>query len=317
MAKKKTNADAGQALVIVESPAKARTIGKFLGKGYRVEASIGHVRDLPQGAKQVPAQFKGQPWANLGVNVDNGFEPIYIVPALAGPRDVDQGLVRAQETRRIIDRLYGYEVSPLLWRKVRPKLSAGRVQSVAVRLIVARERERMAFVSAMWWDLLASFAKQSGESLEATLISVDGRKIPVGKDFDSSTGKLANLDAILLDEATARSLADRIRNGEFRVAAVEDKPYTSRPYAPFTTSTPAGRCRWPRVCTRTATSPTCGLTRQTWPPWRSKTPGRWWSGTTAASTCPSSRAFTSRRSRTHRRPTRRSDPQGIRSSCRT
>jgi DNA topoisomerase I len=299
MAKKKTTADSGQALVIVESPAKARTIGKFLGKGYRVEASIGHVRDLPQGAKQVPAQYKGESWANLGVNVDDGFTPIYIVPpgktkqikllkdqlkdatalylatdedregeaiswhllellkpkvpvhrlvfheitesaikeALAGPRDVDQGLVRAQETRRIVDRLFGYEVSPLLWRKVRPKLSAGRVQSVAIRLIVERERERMAFVSAAWWDLLAKFAKQSGEALEATLVSVDGRKIPQGKDFDSSTGKLANKDAILLDGAAAQSLADRIRTGEFRVAAVEDRPYTTKPYAPFTTST--------------------------------------------------------------------------------
>jgi DNA topoisomerase-1 len=300
MAKKpSTAAAAGHALVIVESPAKARTIGKFLGKNYRVEASIGHVRDLPQGAKQVPAQYKGESWANLGVNVDDNFTPIYIVPpgktkqikllkdelknstalylatdedregeaiswhlmeiltpkvpvhrlvfheithdaihaALAAPRDVDQGMVRAQETRRILDRLFGYEVSPLLWRKVRPKLSAGRVQSVAVRLIVERERERMAFVSAAWWDLLAQFAKTSGESLEATLVSVDGRKIPQGKDFDSTTGKLANKDAILLDEAAARGLSERIRTGEFRVANVEDKPYSTKPYAPFTTST--------------------------------------------------------------------------------
>jgi DNA topoisomerase-1 len=299
MAMKKSEAAGGQALVIVESPAKARTIGKYLGKGFRVEASIGHVRDLPQGAKQVPAQYKGQSWANLGVNVDENFTPIYIVPpgktkqikllkdelknsnalylatdedregeaiswhllellkpkvpvhrlvfheitkdaiqaALAEPRDVDQGMVRAQETRRILDRLYGYEVSPLLWRKVRPKLSAGRVQSVAIRLIVERERERMAFVSAMWWDLLAQFAKTSGEQLEATLVSVDGRKIPQGKDFDSTTGKLANQDAILLDESAARGLAQRISSGQFRVAAVEDKPYTTRPYAPFTTST--------------------------------------------------------------------------------
>jgi DNA topoisomerase I len=299
MPKKASTASSGQALVIVESPAKARTIGKLLGKGYRVEASIGHVRDLPQGAKQVPAQYKGEPWANLGVNVDDNFTPIYIVPpgktkqikllkdelknatalylatdedregeaiswhllellkpkvpvhrlvfheitqsaiqeALAGPRQVDQGLVKAQETRRILDRLFGYEVSPLLWRKVRPKLSAGRVQSVAIRLIVERERERMAFVSAAWWDLLATFAKQSGESLEATLVAVDGRKIPQGKDFDSSTGKLANKDAILLDESAARGLAERIRTGDFRVTAVEDKPYTTRPYAPFTTST--------------------------------------------------------------------------------
>jgi DNA topoisomerase-1 len=299
MAKKSSTADSGQALVIVESPAKARTIGKYLGKGFRVEASIGHVRDLPQGAKQVPAEFKGESWANLGVNVDDNFTPIYIVPpgktkqikllkdelkgcnalylatdedregeaiswhlmeilkpkvpvhrlvfheitkdaiqaALASPREVDQGMVRAQETRRILDRLYGYEVSPLLWRKVRPKLSAGRVQSVAVRLIVERERERMAFVSATWWDLLAQFAKQSGESLEATLVSIDGKKIPAGKDFDSTNGKLANKDAILLDGPAAQQLADRIRTGEFRVANVEDKPYSSKPYAPFTTST--------------------------------------------------------------------------------
>src|SRR5918993_4160481 len=222
MAKKKTNSasNGGQALVIVESPAKARTIGKYLGKNFRVEASIGHVRDLPQGAKQVPAQFKGEPWANLGVNVNDNFTPIYIVPpgktkqikllkdqlkgatalylatdedregeaiswhllellkpkvpvhrlvfheitkeaileALEHPRDIDNNLVRAQETRRILDRLYGYEVSQLLWRKVGPKLSAGRVQSVAVRLIVERERERIAFRSATWWDLIGSFA---------------------------------------------------------------------------------------------------------------------------------------------------------------
>src|SRR5688572_20593644 len=301
MAKKtpESAAKGGQALVIVESPAKARTIGKYLGKGFRVEASIGHVRDLPQGAKQVPAQYKGEPWANLGVNVNDNFTPIYIVPpgktkqikllkdqlkgasalylatdedregeaiswhllellkpkvpvhrlvfheitkdaieeALAGPRQVDEGLVRAQETRRILDRLFGYEVSPLLWRKVRPKLSAGRVQSVAVRLIVERERERMAFVSATWWDLLGVFAKSDKQSLEATLVSVDGRRIPAGKDFDSATGKLKNADMMLLDGPAAEALAARIRSGEFRVASVEDKPYTTKPYAPFTTST--------------------------------------------------------------------------------
>jgi DNA topoisomerase-1 len=301
MAKKSTTATSagGQALVIVESPAKARTIGKYLGKGFRVEASIGHVRDLPQGAKQVPAEYKGEPWANLGVNVDDNFTPIYIVPpgktkqikllkdqlkgatalylatdedregeaiswhllellkpkvpvhrlvfheitqsaiqeALAGPRQVDEGLVRAQETRRIVDRLFGYEVSPLLWRKVRPKLSAGRVQSVAIRLIVERERERMAFVSASWWDLLGTFAKSSGQALEATLVSVDGSRIPAGKDFDSATGKLKNAELKLLDGPRAEELARRIRTGEFRVTGVEDKPYTSKPYAPFTTST--------------------------------------------------------------------------------
>ena len=289
----------GQALVIVESPAKAKTIGKFLGKGFRVEASIGHIRDLPQGAAQIPAEFKGEPWSNLGVNVNDNFKPIYVVPpdkakqikllkdelkkcnalylatdedregeaiswhlleilkpkvpvhrlvfheitkdaiqeALDGPRSVDEGLVRAQETRRILDRLYGYEVSPLLWRKVRPRLSAGRVQSVAVRLIVERERERMAFVSGTWWDLLGQFVKQDGQSLEAPLMSVDGRKIPAGKDFDSTTGKLKNPEMLLLDGDEAQALAARIKSGEFRVVSIEDKPYSTKPYPPFTTST--------------------------------------------------------------------------------
>ncbi|MEX2168060.1 MAG: type I DNA topoisomerase [Pirellulales bacterium] len=289
----------GHALVIVESPAKARTISKYLGPGYTVEASIGHVRDLPQGAAQIPAKYKGLPWANLGVNVDDNFTPIYIVPpgkskqikllkdklkladrlylatdedregeaiswhlmevlqpkvpvhrlvfheitkdaihaALESPRDVDNGLVRAQETRRILDRLYGYEVSPLLWRKVRPKLSAGRVQSVAVRLIVDRERERMAFVSAIWWDVLGKFAKSDGKQLEATLMSVDGRRIPVGKDFDPRTGKLKNDEYLLLDGDQAQALVQRVASGEFRVTNIEDKPYSTRPYPPFTTST--------------------------------------------------------------------------------
>jgi len=287
------------ALVIVESPAKARTISKYLGSGFTVEASIGHVRDLPQGAKQIPAEFKGEPWSNLGVNVNDNFTPIYIIPpgkskqikllkdhlksadalylatdedregeaiswhlleilkpkvpvhrlvfheitkdaiqeALKSPRSVDEGLVRAQETRRILDRLYGYEVSPLLWRKVRPKLSAGRVQSVAVRMIVERERERMAFVSATWWDLIGQFAKSGGQQLQAELVSVDGRRIPAGKDFDSATGKLKNAELMLLDGPAADALVERIRNGQFRVASVEDKPYTSKPYPPFTTST--------------------------------------------------------------------------------
>lgn len=303
MAKKKSsNSKAGvgnHALVIVESPAKARTISKYLGRGFTVEASIGHVRDLPQGAKQIPAQYKDQPWSNLGVNVDDNFTPIYVVPpgkskqikllkdrlktadalylatdedregeaiswhllellkpkvpvhrlvfheitadaihaALESPRDVDDGLVKAQETRRILDRLYGYEVSPLLWRKVRPKLSAGRVQSVAVRLIVERERDRMAFVSAAWWDLIGTFAKDSGQKLEAVLISVDGRRIPAGKDFDSATGKLKNSELMLLDGKSSAELAERIRSGAFRVTKVEDKPYTTKPYPPFTTST--------------------------------------------------------------------------------
>ena len=145
--------------------------------------------------------------------------------------------MRAQETRRILDRLYGYEVSPLLWRKVRPKLSAGRVQSVAVRMIVERERERMAFVSASWWDIIGQFEKTNGQALQAEIVSVDGRKIPSGKDFDSATGKLKNNELMLLDGAAAASLAERVRSGKFSVTNVEEKPYSSKPYPPFTTST--------------------------------------------------------------------------------
>jgi DNA topoisomerase I len=289
----------GKSLVIVESPAKARTISKFLGRDFTVEASIGHVRDLPQGAKQMPAQYKGEKWAYLGVNVDEDFAPVYIVPtekkqqvsklkqllkeskelflatdedregeaiswhlcevlkpkipvhrlvfheiteeaileALANPRDIDDALVKAQETRRILDRLYGYEVSQLLWRKIGPKLSAGRVQSVAVRLIVERERQRMAFVSASYWDLIARFATSDGKEFEAELVSVDGRRVPVGKDFDSATGKIKDPQLLLLDETGAKTLADRLASAEFQVAAQEDKPYSRSPAAPFTTST--------------------------------------------------------------------------------
>ena len=298
MAKKAAERN-GKSLVIVESPAKARTISKFLGRNFTVEASIGHVRDLPQGAKQIPAEFKGEEWAYLGVNVNKDFDPIYIIPpgktaqvkklkgllkdakelflatdedregeaiswhlnellkpkvpvhrlvfheiteeaiqeALEHPRAIDDALVKAQEARRIIDRLYGYEVSPLLWRKVRPRLSAGRVQSVAVRLIVEREKQRMAFVAATWWDLIGTFAKENRQELEAELVSVDDRHIPEGKDFDPATGKLKNSEYLLLDEAGTRALMDRLRAAKFRVSALEDKPYTSKPYPPFTTST--------------------------------------------------------------------------------
>jgi DNA topoisomerase I len=289
----------GNSLVIVESPAKARTISRFLGRGYDIEASIGHVRDLPKGAKEIPEKYKGEDWAYLGVNVGQDFEPVYIVPkdkmkqvrklkdllknakdlylatdedregeaiswhlcqilkpkvpvyrlvfheitkeailkALETPREIDEDLVRAQEARRIIDRLYGYEVSPLLWRKVRPKLSAGRVQSVAVRLIVDRERARMAFVSATYWDLSGIFAKDSGESFRAELVSVAGRKIPSSRDFDSTTGKLKDASLLLLGEEEAAELLARLSRGESRVGNIEDKPYTTKPYAPFTTST--------------------------------------------------------------------------------
>ena len=298
MAKRTTNAG-GRSLVIVESPAKARTISGFLGRNFVIEASIGHVRDLPQGAKQIPAQYKKEEWAYLGVNVNDNFTPVYIVPpgkteqvrklrnlvkdakelylatdedregeaiswhlrellkpkvpvrrlvfheitkeaieeALAHPRDIDDDLVRAQEARRIIDRLYGYDVSMLLWRKVRPKLSAGRVQSVAVRLIVERERQRMAFVAATFWDLIGRFAKQSGQELEAELNSYQGRQIPATKDFDSATGKLKDPNLLLLNEQQVAELAARLKQAQFSVTAVETTPYTSKPYAPFTTST--------------------------------------------------------------------------------
>lgn len=286
-------------LVIVESPAKARTIGRFLGGGYVIEASIGHIRDLPQGAKEIPAEYKGEDWAYLGVNVDAEFTPVYVVPgdkakqvrklktllktasdlylatdedregeaiswhlcevlqprvpvhrlvfheiteeaireALANPRSIDDSLVRAQETRRIIDRLYGYEVSPLLWRKIRPKLSAGRVQSVAVRLIVEREKERMAFVSAAYWDLIARFSTPNGSSFEAALVSVEGRPIPTGRDFDPNTGRLKNPACVLLNESQAVELTRRLATCQCQILQVEDKPYTTRPYPPFTTST--------------------------------------------------------------------------------
>jgi DNA topoisomerase-1 len=289
----------GVPLVIVESPAKARTISGFLGGAYSIEASIGHIRDLPHGAKEIPEQYKGADWAYLGVNVNEGFEPVYVVPpdkakqvrmlkdklkdasdlylatdedregeaiswhlcevlkpkvpvhrlvfheiteeaireALAHPRQIDDDLVRAQETRRIIDRLYGYEVSPLLWRKIRPRLSAGRVQSVAVRLIVDRERERRAFAAATYWDLLGRFATDGGEQFEAMLVSIDGRSIPSSRDFDPSTGRLKDGNRALLDERQARDLAEKLCSGECRVAELEVKPYTTKPPAPFTTST--------------------------------------------------------------------------------
>ncbi len=304
MAKEARSQNGSKSLVIVESPAKARTIAKFLGSDYMIEASIGHIRDLPQGAKEVPEKYKGEDWAHLGVNVKENFKPIYVISsgklkqvkklksllkdakdlylatdedregeaiswhlcqvlnpkvpvhrlvfheitkeaihdALAHPREVNDDLVRAQEARRIIDRLYGYEVSPLLWRKVRPKLSAGRVQSVAVRLIVERERARMAFVRASYWDLLGMFAnsgdgESAGREFQATLISVDGRRTPSARDFDSTTGKLKNPAVLLMDEEQAAELLARLQQAECRVGSLEDKPYSTKPPAPFTTST--------------------------------------------------------------------------------
>jgi len=297
---RKTRAKAGgSALVIVESPTKARTIREFLPGGFTVAASMGHIRDLPGEAKEIPAQYKGLDWARFGVDVANDFAPLYVVPgdkkavvrelkadlknasavylatdedregesiswhllevlhpevpvrrmvfheitreaieeALEHTRDLDQNLVRAQETRRILDRLVGYTLSPLLWKKVAFGLSAGRVQSVATRLIVDRERERLAFHVGSYWDLSAQLAHGDAE-FESALVALDGKRIATGKDFDEQTGGLAkDADVVLLDEATARSLAERLRDAAWRVVSVEHSPRTLKPYAPFTTST--------------------------------------------------------------------------------
>lgn len=289
----------GKSLVIVESPAKARTISKYLGSDYIVEASIGHVRDLPAGKKEVPEKFKTESWAYLGVNTEADFEPLYIVPdekkkqvkklkdalkqadelylatdedregeaiswhlqeilkpkvpvhrlvfheitkeaiqnALKATRQIDSSLVRAQETRRILDRLYGFDMSNLLWRKIGKGTSAGRVQSVAVRLIVDRERERIAFVNSTYWDLEAVFATEQNESLAATLSTVDGRRIPRGSDFDSDTGKLKNPDLMQMGEDEAKALVAKLQSADFKVTKVEVKPFAQRPLPPFTTST--------------------------------------------------------------------------------
>lgn len=292
-------------LVIVESPTKARKIAPYLGRDYTVEASVGHIRDLPRGAADVPAKYKGQDWARLGVDVNNDFEPIYVVspekkgkvtelkglladadelylatdpdregeaiawhlletlkpkvpvrrmvfheitePAIraaaADTRDLDNDLVDAQETRRILDRLYGYEVSPVLWKKVMPRLSAGRVQSVATRVIVQRERERMAFRSAEYWDIAARL-DAGGEAdsanprvFSARLVDVDGSRVATGRDFGSDGRLKADSRALVLDEARARRLAEALHGADLVVTSAESKPYTRKPYAPFMTST--------------------------------------------------------------------------------
>ncbi|GIE81220.1 DNA topoisomerase 1 [Actinoplanes philippinensis] len=291
-------------LVIVESPSKAKTIAGYLGPDYLVEASVGHIRDLPRNADEVPEEFKGQPWARLGVDVDNGFHALYVISegrrqqvaklkrlakevdeiflatdedregeaiawhlvetikpkvpikrmvfheitkpaiqaAVANPRDIDRSLVDAQEARRILDRLYGYEVSPVLWKKVMRGLSAGRVQSVATRIVVERERQRMAFRSAEYWDILAHLAVQGQvegpRAFNATLIALNGDRIATGKDFEPTTGQLkAGSTAVQLDGDGARGLAARLEGRPFQVTRVEEKPYRRRPYAPFITST--------------------------------------------------------------------------------
>ncbi|WP_440712856.1 type I DNA topoisomerase [Gordonia sp. FQ] len=301
MAATDTDSPAVRRLVIVESPTKARKIAGYLGGNYIVESSRGHIRDLPRGAADVPAKYKGQPWARLGVNVDDRFEPLYVVsadkkstvtelksllkqvdelylatdgdregeaiawhlletlkpkipvkrmvfheitePAIRAaaenPRDLDIDLVDAQETRRILDRLYGYEVSPVLWKKVMPKLSAGRVQSVATRIIVDRERERMAFVSADYWDIAATMdagAEASPRTFGSRLLSVNDARVATGRDFGPD-GKLRKNDVVVLDESGANALVAGLQNAQLTVTSVEEKPYTRRPYAPFMTST--------------------------------------------------------------------------------
>ena len=284
-----------KSLVIVESPAKARTIAGYLGRDYAVESSVGHVRDLPDRASDVPAAQRKR-FGALGVDVNAGFEPYYVVDpakkkvvtalkkllsesdelllatdedregeaiawhlvevlkpkvpvrrmvfheitkdaitrALDETRSIDDRLVDAQETRRILDRLYGYEVSPVLWKKVTRGLSAGRVQSVATRLVVQRERERMAFRSAEYWDLLATFEPGSFES---RLVSVDGARVAHGKDFGPTTGELRETGVVHLDEQGARGLAARLEGASFAVRSVEERPYRRKPAAPFRTAT--------------------------------------------------------------------------------
>jgi len=281
-------------LVIVESPAKAKTIAGYLGSDFDVASSVGHIRDLPERAADVPAKYKKEPWARLGVNVEQGFEPLYVldkdkkdrvdelkrklkqadelylatdedregeaiawhlcqvlkptVPvrrmvfheitrdaierALDDTREIDNRLVDAQETRRILDRLYGYEVSPVLWKKITQGLSAGRVQSVATRLVVERERERMKFVAAEYWDIAGTFAPGS---FDARLVQVDGKRIAQGRDF-TREGTLRDTDVVTLDEQRARALADALAGQTFTVRSVEEKPYSRRPAAPFMTS---------------------------------------------------------------------------------
>lgn len=288
-----------KALVIVESPTKAKTIKKFLGKDYEVTASNGHVRDLPNNASEIPAKLKKEAWARVGINVDDDFSALYVIPkrkkdhvkklkdlvkkadrillatdedregesiswhllevlqpkvpckrlvfheitkeaiqnSLDNPRELDENLVRAQETRRIIDRLFGYHLSPLLWKKMAPRLSAGRVQSVAVKLLVERERERIRFRKASYWGLKAEFLKGK-DSFEAELTHVGDERIATGKDFDPATGKLLKKDGIaLLGEKEAKQLKEKVEKADIVVSSVDERPYTSKPAPPFVTST--------------------------------------------------------------------------------
>src|SRR6195952_5075162 len=301
MSTRKAATHTGVGLVVVESPAKAKTLSQPLGEGDIVESLVGRLRDLPRNAADVPAKYKGESWARLGVNTENNFEPIYVVSPekraqvaklkslLAGadelylatdedregeaiawhlldtlkpkvpvkrmvfheitpaairaaaesPRELNDNLVDAQETRRILDRLYGYEVSPVLWKKVGSNLSAGRVQSVATRIIVERERARMAFRSGTYGGIDALLEPGAGKTkFTAALNSIDGRRLAAGRDFDENTGSLkATSDVLLLDEDGARTVAAALQDGTAVVSSVEEKPYTRKPYPPFMTST--------------------------------------------------------------------------------
>jgi len=287
----------GIKLVIVESPAKARKIGGFLGDDYVVEASVGHIRDLPQRAADIPKEYKKIAWAKEGVNIEEGFEPLYVInpdkrakvselkalmkdadelilatdedregeaiawhlievlrpkipirrmvfheitkeaiqKAANETRDLDYRLVDAQETRRVLDRLYGYRLSPVLWKKVMPRISAGRVQSVATRLIVERERERMAFISSKWWDLTA----QCEAGFNARLLTLDGKRVAATNDFDANGGlkEKSAANILLLDEGGAKELVQSLTGKSLTVKSTEESPRTERPKAPFTTST--------------------------------------------------------------------------------
>ncbi|MDJ0520544.1 MAG: type I DNA topoisomerase [Planctomycetota bacterium] len=303
-ARKKTSARKaknGKQLVIVESPAKAKTIGKFLGSDYEVQASIGHVRDLPSTRSELTDKQRENKYSALGVDLEDDFRPMYVIPpgkreqirnlkaalkdapalwlatdedregesiswhllevlkpkvpvhrlvfheitnraikqALDTPREIDANLVRAQESRRILDRLFGYEVSPVLWRKIRPKLSAGRVQSVALRLLVEREMERIAFEPSEWWDIDALFATRGDEAapFEALLRRLGDQPVAASGDFDRTTGKLAKDNVRVLGEKDAHALAERLAGKTAVVQDVEEKEFKERPAPPFTTST--------------------------------------------------------------------------------
>ena len=333
----------GTKLVIVESPSKARTIAGYLGQGYVVESSVGHIRDMPDSAADIPAKYKGEPWARLGVNVDDNFQALYVVHndkkqqvsklksllkdadelllatdedregeaiawhlleelkpkvphsrmvfheitpeaiarAIANPQQLDEGKVDAYQARRVLDRLYGYEVSPVLWKKVMPKLSAGRVQSVATRLVVDRERERIAFRAAVYSDLEAEFAtKEHGKpnaeeptSFNASLVTVDGRRVAQGRDF-TSVGELKSATTSCTwtprppprwPSGCRRRLRRRPAWSASRTGARRTRrsapPRCSRKPPASWASRPSTRCRWRSACTRTATSPICAPTR--------------------------------------------------------